>query len=103
MELAYVFGSLFHCPRKTLLGTHIPRIERQMAKLEAKGEEAYGSGYWDGESSCIVWTCCACTPSTLLSLPRLPRLPEAPEADKIHHGADAGAQLCASTSQQQQQ
>ena len=50
MELAYVFGALYHCPRKTLLGVHLPRIDRQLAKLEAMGEEAYGSGYWDGMS-----------------------------------------------------
>jgi hypothetical protein len=48
MELAYVFGALYHCPRKTLMGTHIPRIDRQLDKLVKKGEEAYGTGYWDG-------------------------------------------------------
>jgi hypothetical protein len=50
MELAYVFGALYHCPRKTLLGVHLPRIDRQLEKMQDKGEEAYGSGFWDGTS-----------------------------------------------------
>jgi hypothetical protein len=50
LELAYVYGSLFHTPRRTLMGTHLPRIERQLERLKDKGPEAYGMGYWDGES-----------------------------------------------------
>ena len=49
LELAYVFGALYHCPRKTLLSVHLPRIDKQLDKLVADGESGHGSGYWDGE------------------------------------------------------
>lgn len=52
MELAYVFGSLSHTPRRSLLQTLLPRIDKMLAKLEGVEPEAYGNGheYWDGES-----------------------------------------------------
>jgi hypothetical protein len=51
MELAYVFGSLSHTPRKDLLTIQLPRIDRMLAKLEKSTPEEYGNGqnYWDGE------------------------------------------------------
>jgi hypothetical protein len=51
MELAYVFGSLSHTPRKSLLTTLLPRIDRMLGKLEASEPETYGNGheYWDGK------------------------------------------------------
>jgi hypothetical protein len=57
MELAYVFGSLSHTPRNSLLQTLLPRIDRMLGKLEASEPEAYGNGheYWDGESPYQRW------------------------------------------------
>lgn len=52
LELAYVFGSLGHAPRRSLLDTLIPRIDKRLAELEAVGPEKYGKGYWDGE---LLW------------------------------------------------
>jgi hypothetical protein len=56
MELAYVFGSLSHTPRKDLLSIQLPRIDRMLAKLEKNTPEVYGNGhdYWDGESGLPV-------------------------------------------------
>lgn len=52
MELAYVFGSLSHTPRRSLLQTHLPRIDKMLAKLEGVEPAQYGNGhgYWDGTS-----------------------------------------------------
>lgn len=52
MELAYVFGSLSHTPRKSLLQIHLPRIDRMLANLEGVEPASYGNGheYWDGQS-----------------------------------------------------
>lgn len=52
MELAYVFGALSHTPRRDLLGKHLPRIDAQLATLDASTPEDYGTGaeYWDGTS-----------------------------------------------------
>ncbi|KAI9638385.1 uncharacterized protein MKK02DRAFT_22987 [Dioszegia hungarica] len=47
IELAYVFGSLGHAPRRTLISSLIPRIDKRMADLQAQTPEAYGAGYWD--------------------------------------------------------
>lgn len=54
MELAYVFGSLSHTPRRSLLQTLLPRIDKMLAKLEGVEPAQYGNGheYWDGVSSC---------------------------------------------------
>lgn len=51
VELAYVFGSLSHTPRKVLLHQHLPRIDRMLGKLEGVAPEEYGNGheYWDGK------------------------------------------------------
>lgn len=49
LELAYVYGALYHTPRKTLLGVHLPRVDRQLERIKAKGAEAYEGNYWDGE------------------------------------------------------
>ena len=53
MELAYVFGSLSHTPRKSLLHTLLPRIDKMLGTLEGVTPEEYGNGheYWDGTSS----------------------------------------------------
>jgi hypothetical protein len=51
MELAYIFGSLSHTPRKSLMQDLLPRIDKMLAKLDGVTPEAYGNGneYWDGE------------------------------------------------------
>jgi hypothetical protein len=53
MELAYVFGSLSHTPRKSLLHTLLPRIDRMLSTLEGVEPAEYGNGheYWDGTYS----------------------------------------------------
>ena len=53
MELAYVFGSLSHTPRKSLLHTLLPRIDKMLGTLEGVTPEEYGNGhgYWDGKFS----------------------------------------------------
>jgi hypothetical protein len=50
MELAYVFGSLSHTPRRELLHTLLPRIDRMLGTLEGVDPADYGNGheYWDG-------------------------------------------------------
>lgn len=50
MELAYVFGSLSHTPRRSLLHTLLPRIDKMLGTLEGVSPEEYGNGheYWDG-------------------------------------------------------
>ncbi|WWD15847.1 hypothetical protein CI109_100271 [Kwoniella shandongensis] len=47
LELAYVFGSLANTPRKLLLHTHLPRIEKMLERLVQTAPEEYGPGYWD--------------------------------------------------------
>ena len=58
MELAYLFGSLSHTPRRSLLGELIPRIDRMLKMLDETTPENYGTGveYWDGMSTspCIA-------------------------------------------------
>lgn len=51
MELAYVFGSLGHTPRRVLVDKWLPHINAELARLEASTPEAWGNGdrYWDGE------------------------------------------------------
>jgi hypothetical protein len=62
MELAYVFGSLGHTPRRVLVSKWLPHINAELARLEASTPEEWGNGeqYWDGE--CRVCgsapTCC---------------------------------------------
>jgi hypothetical protein len=55
MELAYVFGSLSHTPRKSLLHTLLPRIDKMLGILEGVTPEEYGNGhgYWDGKFSLL--------------------------------------------------
>jgi hypothetical protein len=55
MELAYVFGSLSHTPRKSLLHTLLPRIDKMLGTLEGVTPEEYGNGhgYWDGKFSLL--------------------------------------------------
>ena len=50
MELAYVFGSLSHTPRKSLLHALLPRIDKMLGTLEGVEPAEYGNGheYWDG-------------------------------------------------------
>lgn len=57
MELAYVFGSLSHTPRGSLLHTLLPRIDKMLATLEGVEPAEYGNGheYWDGTSSQITF------------------------------------------------
>jgi hypothetical protein len=49
VELAYVFGSLSHAPRRALISVLIPRINKRLAELAAVSPEDYGRGYWDGQ------------------------------------------------------
>lgn len=50
MELAYVFGSLGHTPRRVLISKWLPHINAELARLEASTPETWGNGdqYWDG-------------------------------------------------------
>lgn len=59
LELAYVFGSLSHTPRRSLMQTHLPRIDRMLAKLDGVEPASYGNGheYWDGESPNLSIKC----------------------------------------------
>lgn len=49
MELGYVFGSLGATPRRLLLSKWLPRINEELAALEASTPETWGNGtgYWD--------------------------------------------------------
>ncbi|WVW83205.1 hypothetical protein I302_105223 [Kwoniella bestiolae CBS 10118] len=49
MELAYVFGSLSNTPRRSLLDSWLPRINKVLKSLEGVEPENYGNGheYWD--------------------------------------------------------
>ncbi|WVO12808.1 hypothetical protein L204_100416 [Cryptococcus depauperatus] len=46
IELAYVFGAFNSTPRRNLLDTFLPRINKMLEKLNV-GEEEYSGGYWD--------------------------------------------------------
>ncbi|WWD01496.1 hypothetical protein V866_008440 [Kwoniella sp. B9012] len=49
MELAYVFGSLSNTPRRSLLDSWLPRINKALKALDGVEPENYGNGheYWD--------------------------------------------------------
>lgn len=49
MELGYVFGSLGSTPRRLLLSRWLPRIDKELARLERTPPEQWGNGtgWWD--------------------------------------------------------
>ncbi|WWC90109.1 uncharacterized protein L201_005042 [Kwoniella dendrophila CBS 6074] len=49
MELAYVFGSLSNTPRRSLIDSWLPRVNKVLKSLEGVEPEQYGNGheYWD--------------------------------------------------------
>lgn len=88
MELAYVFGSLGHTPRRVLVSKWLPHINAELARLEASTPEEWGNGeqYWDGESVVLVHAIPSPVP---VADPRLRPGPLPPRLRPVHCGLPA--------------